>query len=438
MYCMKSELDVFELPPLQTNVTGVEQVVYNPTTSLNNSTSIEFVIPGNDETYKNLSSIYIRLLVKIDEKQPTNTASDQKETLPLEKVGVVNNLLHSLFRQCTVTLNNVQVSQDNDYHYKAFFQTILNYGTDAKGTHLATTGWSLDENNLDSLLPTLNPHHGIRNSWFQTGKEFNKKVELYGKLHVDLFNQPKFLINNVNLKITLNKEKSDFYMMESSAGTCDINILEANLFIEHIHVNPAILLAHHQMLQKTSAKYPYKRMVLRQYSINSGTSTLSLDNIIMGQKPNILLFAMLSNSSYCGARDKNPYYFKDFGLQQFVLYVDGKQVPSKPIVMEHNATKGKLTSRAYNTLFNATGIKHFDKGHQITKKLFDSCYFMLAFDLTADHSYSSVCLNPPTQCCIRAEGTFNTNLTEAITCLVVSEFDAMMEIDKNRTVAVTL
>lgn len=434
---MKSELDVFELPPLQTNVTSVEQVVYNPTTSLNNSTSIEFLIPGNGDTYKNLSSIYLRLLLELKPKKAEIPAA-LAATESVKKVGVVNNLLHSLFRQCTVSLNDVQVSQDNDYHYKAFFQTILNYGNDATSTHLATTGWCLDEQNLDSLLPTENLQHGTRNLWFESSSGFNKKLELYGKLHVDLFNQPKFLINNVNIKITLNKEKSDFYMMERTANSSDINILEANIFIEHIHVNPALLLAHHQMLQKTTAKYPYKRMTVRQYTINSGTATLSMNNIIMGQRPNIILFALLSNNSYCGSRDKNPYYFKNFGLQQFVLYVDGKQVPSKPLVMEHDETNGKLTSRAYNTLFNATGIKYFDKGHQITKTLFDTCYFMLAFDLTADHSYSSVCLNPPTQCCIRAEGSFSRNLTEAITCLVVCEFDAMIEIDKIGTVAVTL
>lgn len=437
MFCMKSELDVFELPPLQTNVTGVEQVVYNPTTSLNNSTSIEFMIPGNGDTYKNLSSIYLRLLVELK----ANKAAIPKEieaTENLKKIGVVNNLLHSLFRQCTVTLNNVQVSQDNDYHFKAFFQTLLNYGNDATSTHLATTGWCLDEKNLDSLFPTENPQHSKRNSWFESSTGFNKKVELYGKLHVDLFNQPKFLISNINLKISLNKEKSDFYMMERSENSSDINILEANLFIEHIHVNPALLLAHHQMLTKSSAKYPFKRMTVRQYSINAGTATLCLDNIIMGQKPNILLFAMISNNAYCGSRDKNPYYFQHFGLQQFVLFVDGKQVPGKPLTMDHSETNGKLTSRAYNTLFNATGIKYFDKGHQITKSLFDTCYFMLAFDLTADHSYSSLCLNPVTQCSIRAEGTFAASLTEAITCLVVCEFDALMEIDKTGTVAVTL
>lgn len=437
MFCMKSELDIFELPPLQTNVTGVEQVVYNPITSLNNSSSIEFHIPGNSETYKNLSSIYLRLLVELKPNKAV-VSEDRKAAEAVYKIGVVNNLLHSLFRQCTVSLNNVQVSQDIDYNYKSFFQTILNYGNDATSTHLATTGWCLDEINLDSVNPTENPQHSLRNSWFESSTGYEKKVELFGKLHVDLFNQPKFLINNVDIKIILTKDKSDFYMMERPQNSSDINILEANLFIEHVHVNPSLLLAHHQMLEKATAKYPYKRMTVRQYSINAGTATLSLDNIIMGQKPNIMLFAMLSNSSYIGTRDKNPFYFKNFGLKQFALYVDGKQVPSKPLVMEHDENNGKITSRAYNTLFNATGIKYFDKGHQITKKLFDACYFMLAFDLTVDHSYSSLCLNPPVQCCIRAEGTFSSNLTESITCLVVCEFDAMMEIDKLGTVAVTL
>lgn len=240
------------------------------------------------------------------------------------------------------------------------------------------------------------------------------------------------------MKIILNKAKSDFYMMERSPNSSDINILEANLFIEHMHVNPALLLAHHQMLQKTTAKYPFKKMSVRQYTINAGTNSLTLDNVVMGQRPNILLFAMLNNSSYNGSRDKNPFFFKNFGLQQFVLYVDGKQVPSKPLVMQHDSTNGQLTSRAYNTLFSATGINYFDKGHQITKKLFDSCYFMLAFDLTPDRSYSSICLNPVSHCSIRVEGAFSTTLTEAITCLVVTEFDSLLEIDKLGNVAVTL
>ena len=437
MMCMKSELDIFDLPPLQTNVTSVEQVVYNPITSLSNSTSIEFLIPGNGDTYKNLSSIYLRLLIELKANQAELPKEDPAS--PAKKIGVVNNLLHSLFRQCTVSFNNTQVSQDNDYHYKAFFQTILNYNRDAVSTHLQNSGWCLDEQNLNSLMGAENPKHAERSSWFEsTPGNYNKKVEFMGKLHVDLFSQPRYLLNNVDIKITLNKEKCEFYIMEAAQNTSDIKILEANLFIEHVHVNPALLLAHHKMLEKTTSKYPFKRVTVRQHTINAGTSNLCLDNIVIGQKPNILLFAMVSNNAYCGSRNHNPFYLKPFGLQQFALFVDGKQIPGKPIAMQHSENIGNITSRAYQTLFTATGINYADRGHQITKQLFDTCYFMLAFDLTADHSYNSICINPVNQCAIRIEGSFQSNLTEAITCLVVCEFDALMEIDKFRTVAVTL
>jgi hypothetical protein len=410
---------------------GVEQVAYNPITSISNGTSYEFKIPGNGDSYKDLSSIYLRLLVEIS---PSIADEPKKESS--DKVSVVNNLLHSLFKQCTVSFNNILVSQDNDYHYKAFFQTILNYGGDASNTHLKTTGWVLDKKHLDSTIITDNPAHGERNSWFESSSGgFNKKVELYGKLHIDLFNQSRFLLNNVDILINLNKEKSSFYMMERATDNSDIKILEANLFIDHIHVNPAILLAHHRMLSKTTAKYPYKKVLIRQYTVNAGTANLNLDNIIMGQKPNILLFSMVTNNAYCGSRSKNPYFLQDFGLQQFAIFVDGKQIPSKPINMVK--TDANITSRAYSTLFDALGIRYSDKGHQITKELFDTCYFMLAFDLTADHSYSTVCMNPMTNCSIRIEGSFRENLKESISCLIVFELDGLMEIDENRNVKIT-
>lgn len=437
MQCMKSELDLFELHPLQTNVLGVEQVAYNPVTTLNNSSNIEFVVPGNGDTYKNLSSIYLRLLVELKDKKG-DVPKGEENVEASKKIGVVNNLLHSLFRQCTVSLNNIQVCQDNDYHYKAFFQTILNYGADAVKTHLETTGWKMDEQELDSLSALSNPAFVERNSWFESSTGFTKKLELYGKLHVDLFSQPRYLLNNVDLKVTLHKEKSDFYMLESSINSSDINILEANLFVEHVHLNPAVLLAHHQILAKTTAKYPFKRVSVRQYTIASGTSNLSIDNLIMNVKPNILLFTMLTNAAYSGSRHINPFNFKSFDLEQFVLYVDGRQTPSRPIVMKHSPTKGYLTARAYNTLFSGTGLHYFNQGHQISKKLFDSCCFMLAFDLTADHSYSSICSNPVSQCSIRIEGSFRKNLTEAITCLILCEYDSQLEIDNTRSIAITI
>jgi len=57
-------------------------------------------------------------------------------------VGVVNNILHSTFRSSSVYLNNILVLQsDHNYHYRAYLQTILNYGSDASESLLAFQGY---------------------------------------------------------------------------------------------------------------------------------------------------------------------------------------------------------------------------------------------------------------------------------------------------------
>jgi len=44
----------------------------------------------------------------------------------------VNNFLHSLFSQCSVTINGVSITPYEDlYQYRTYFETLLTYGRDA-------------------------------------------------------------------------------------------------------------------------------------------------------------------------------------------------------------------------------------------------------------------------------------------------------------------
>ena len=79
------------------------------------------------------------MLVKTD-------GTDLAET---DYVAGVNNLLHSLFSQCTISLNGTQITQSAEhYQYRAYFETLLTYATDARDSHLKMANWELDEGNL--------------------------------------------------------------------------------------------------------------------------------------------------------------------------------------------------------------------------------------------------------------------------------------------------
>lgn len=421
---MKTELDLFSSHPMQTNILKTEEIAYNPIASLDNPSSIEFMAVGNGDTYRDLSSVYLRLVVKIESKQ----IKDEKGQLVESSPGVVNNLLHSLFRNCTIYLNNKSISQsDNNYHYRSYFEKILNYGKDAASTHLETTGWNLDTGDMDSL-------EGVevkkRVKMYKNGA----KVELMGKIHADMFNQSRLLLNNVDLKVVLNLEKSDFYMMTKSTDESTIKILTATMYMNHVTINPNILIAHHNILQKRNALYPYKRVEVKSFTLYSGNHSLFLDNVVMGQLPNLLIFAMVTSKSYNGSRDKNPFNFHHFNLQRFSLSVNGMQIPSQALEFDFLNKNAVMSTRGYNTLFNGTGIHYYDKGHQITKELYDNGHFMLAFDLTADRSYNSLCANYQNQGNIRIEGRFSQQLSEPITCLIYCEYDSCIKIDHNRGV----
>ena len=78
------------------------ETIYRPIASVD-QIDIEFVIPGDGDKYVDLDFI---LFVK--GKLQTQDNADLPET---DYTAVVNNLLHSLFSQCTIYLNGTQNTQ---------------------------------------------------------------------------------------------------------------------------------------------------------------------------------------------------------------------------------------------------------------------------------------------------------------------------------------
>ena len=55
--CLKSELDIFAVPPTQTSIESGSYVEYNPISSINDGTPIEFVISGGGQDYIDLARL---------------------------------------------------------------------------------------------------------------------------------------------------------------------------------------------------------------------------------------------------------------------------------------------------------------------------------------------------------------------------------------------
>ena len=87
---------------------------------------------------------------KVTKADGTNLDAD-------EKVGVVNNFLHSLFKQVDVYLKEKQVTQAmGTYSYRSYLETLLNYGPSAKESQLTAALFYKDTaGKTDVVDPTL-------------------------------------------------------------------------------------------------------------------------------------------------------------------------------------------------------------------------------------------------------------------------------------------
>ena len=99
---------------------------------------IEFLIPGSGDDYLDLANTMLHVQVKV-----TRANGDDLDLA--DPVGSVNNWLHSLFSQVDVYLNGTLVTPStNTYAYRAYIETLLSYGTDAKDTQLTGQLWHKD------------------------------------------------------------------------------------------------------------------------------------------------------------------------------------------------------------------------------------------------------------------------------------------------------
>ena len=136
--CVKSELDLFTVPPTQTSAEHGYTMDYHPVSTLTDNGPIEFNIPGSGEDYIDLTNTFLYLGVKI-------TAADGANIAYAAAIGPVNLLMNSLFSQVDVALNDKLVSSStNTYAYRAYLETSLNYGKEAKESQLTSVMWYKD------------------------------------------------------------------------------------------------------------------------------------------------------------------------------------------------------------------------------------------------------------------------------------------------------
>jgi len=197
-----SELSLFDLPPTQTDVENIKMENVLPTSTISENSPILFDISGqNGMEYLDLmrSQMYVKLRVKHE---------DGTKLLADEDVSPVNLFLQSLFSQIDVSIQEKVLSSTSGYYpYKAYIQTLLKYGSDAKNSQLSTQLWVKDTpSHFDDVDFTNgdNTNGIVRMAYIKE----SKVVNLQGPILHDLFQVKRYILNQVGIRFLSVEQRS--------------------------------------------------------------------------------------------------------------------------------------------------------------------------------------------------------------------------------------
>ena len=172
-----SFLDLFEKPPLLVTFDQSFEQKTGPLYSPSGS-SLEFEVVGDRNNFIDLQKIYLEVKCRIQNADGTDLRYTAGDATATDAAYFVNNVLHSLFADCTVSANGIKISSANGhYAHKSFIETEFSHGADAKETWLKCQGYEY-ELNPDGIAAASRDAR-------QVAVRESEQITLYGKLAVD-------------------------------------------------------------------------------------------------------------------------------------------------------------------------------------------------------------------------------------------------------------
>ena len=342
---MSPELQVFQVPKTDPSMLGVRFTQLRPvTTGIN---PMEFLIPAT-KTFLDLSRSYFEMKVQLKTSGNANL-SDTTNLFP------VTNMAHSMIKQLSVHVNGVLLEPQTDhYHYKAFFQTILNNSRNDGETSLHSQGWYNDFD-LPSLL-TANVVDKTKEVYKELTPSQKRGIDAMklasyqfadGKFYTMFFtpNSPLLLVPMQEVSIKMYFNDPSVFILSAAADDASAaaakalsdDAIKITLNLCQVTVAPSLYRQITATRTRSTARYPLHASKIRTFSIANGLTDFDQDQLFTNRVPVRVLVGLLHNSAFNGAYRRSPYALEKFGLTLIRMTINGEEYPYKnALELVHN------------------------------------------------------------------------------------------------------
>ena len=426
--CTLNETEFFDPINKQIVLEKSQWVDIYPVNTLSPTAPIEFYINGSNDEFLDLNNTMLQIKVKV-----VNATSDAALTND-DTVAPVNNWLHSMFSDVSVSLAGTQIEGGNyHYPYKAYISNLLTHNAGSKSTHLIPSGWYKDTADKFDIGTNANTGFTKRKAMVAT----SKTVELCGPLLLDFFLQNKYLIHNIDVSLKLVQNKPEFQTMLLTAATVagratalKVIISSAVLYVRRVKALPSKINMIEESLNLQNAVYPIQRTEMVTFTISNGSKSFNREAIFRGQMPKLMFVGFVRNDAFNGLYARNPFLFENLNINNMAIYREGESIPSRPLTPSFT---DNLFAREYMSLIQALELFNKADDVDISPDEFKLGYTIFGFNLTPDLNVSGHA-QPIHDGNIRLEVQFATALTTTINCIIMGIFDGRIEITKHRNI----
>lgn len=390
----------------------------NPINSITDSGPYEFVFARDPDHYVYLPLTRLYGTVRVDKLDgtPLTTA---------DNTSICNLFPQSLFKQMEIEIEGTQINDisSSTYAIKAYLETILSFGNEAKATHLQMEGWSSDSVGKENATDA--------ESWKKRQANILDKEYYFSiLLHCDFFHMERFLIPNTGFTLKLIRN-SDSYSLIAPALKAKISVKNLNLSIHKIKIAPDFDKAIENNLRKEPAIYPLTQSKIKSFLLQTGTSSTTVQSVLTGALPQSLIICFLDTKAFNGDVSANPFVFQHFNLNKLNLKIGG--TPFHPTEFTPDYEKNKYV-REYLNLFYHGGCQHSNNCINIGYKEFKSNSNFYLYDFSPDlcnayHHHATKYGN------IDIELGWSTPLANNIYMIIYSSHRQNLLIDINRNVS---
>jgi hypothetical protein len=380
-----------------------------------------------------------------------------------EGVGICNMLPNSLIKTIEIEVGGKPIPELQNTHanYKSYLETLLSYDDEAKQGHLNLSMYRTDTaGHFDDVTYCGNvKDYDTENLGLRYRRKMipqSDKFEVMFPLHCDFLNSERLLPPGIDLTIKLTRESDDFVLMVPSqtftatAATGStaasktaavantkkykIHIEDLKLYVRYVTVADNIFSNHRTKIQSSPMLLPIKKTEFLTHNAGQNTTNIVLDNLFLNKVPSSLMVMMVDTESYNGKLHKNPYNFQHYKLNFLNLTLNGKHILTEPYTPDWEK---KFYIKPLRDFFDNVGIRANNIGN-ISPALWAAGCTIFAFDLSPDlcNGYhwhkrehgGSMCL----------EMRFAEGLPRGVTILMYAVYDALVAIDKDMNVAVSM